>query len=188
MKTIRLAACLFLMATLASCAMYDISTDYDPSADFADLKTWNWEPQGTQKTGDARIDSNSLLAERVRSAVETQLAAQGYLRQTSGAPDFLVGWHASIKDKMDVQTINSYYGYGPGWGWNYYGGPGFSDTYTYYYEEGTLILDIVNAKNHQLIWRGSAKGTVDEKATPEKRQKNIDEAVKDILAKFPPTA
>jgi hypothetical protein len=62
-----------------------------------------------------------------------------------------------------------------------------TDTYTYYYEEGTLILDIVDVKEHQLVWRGTAKAVVDENATPEQRQARIDQAVSMILDKYPPT-
>lgn len=178
-------AVLFI-GVLTSCAGITVSTDYDPSADFIDLKTWNWEPA---KAGDRPgEDENTLTAQRVKSAVQAQMEAMGY-NKVNVNPDFLVGWHASVKEKMDVQTINNYYGYGPGWGYNYWNswGPGYSDTFTYYYEEGTLILDVVDSKTHQLIWRGTAKAVVDENATPDQRTAKINKAVEMILAKFPPT-
>jgi hypothetical protein len=190
MKTLRLLCPALCVILLSGCAGFDISTDYDPSADFTDLKTWNWHPEPPQKTGDPRIDSNSLLAERIRKAIANQLALQGY-QQTSSNPDFLVGWHASVEDKMDVQYVNNYYGYGHGFygpcmGWSYWGGPSYANTYAYYYEEGTLILDVITPKTNQLIWRGTAKKSVDGTASPEQKQKTIEEAVKKILAKFPP--
>jgi hypothetical protein len=191
MKRLRLPGLALCLILLSSCATYDISTDYNPSADFSDLKTWNWLPEPTPKWGDPRIDSNSLLADRIRKAVANQLAIQGY-RQTSSNPDFLVGWHASIISKIDSTFVNGHYGYshgqgaGPGLGWNYWGSPRYADSYAYYYDKGALILDIVNPKTDKLIWRGTAKKSINGKDSPEQKQKTIEEAVKKILAKFPP--
>jgi hypothetical protein len=181
----KLIMAVLFIGVLTSCAGITVTTDFDPKADFVDLKTWSWEPEkADDRPG---IDAKTLTAQRVKSAVDGQLGLMGY-DKVSMNPDFLVGWHASVKEKMDIQTINNYYGYGPGWGYNYYGGPGpgFSDTYTYYYEEGTLILDIIDPKTHELIWRGTAKAVVDENASPEQRTTKINKAVDMILAKFPP--
>ena len=55
------------------------------------------------------------------------------------------------------------------------------------YEEGTLILDIVDPKNKQLIWRGSAQDEVHFKSSPEKDQTQLNEAVRMMLQTFPPS-
>ena len=54
------------------------------------------------------------------------------------------------------------------------------------YEEGTLILDFVDADAKELIWRGTATKALDSNPTPEKIEKNIGNVVAKILAKFPP--
>jgi hypothetical protein len=98
----------------------------------------------------------------------------------------------SLDKRRSVQTLNSYYGYGPGWGYGYGASyrPGYwagaPETYVYEYEEGTLILDIVNPANKELIWRGSAQDEVNFKSTPEKDQTQLNEAVHQMLEKFPP--
>jgi hypothetical protein len=38
----------------------------------------------------------------------------------------------------------------------------------------------------ELVWRGVASKTLDPKAKPEKKQKNIAKAVKKLLKNFPP--
>jgi hypothetical protein len=38
----------------------------------------------------------------------------------------------------------------------------------------------------QLVWRGSASKTLDPKAKPDKKQKNINKAVEKLLKKYPP--
>lgn len=52
----------------------------------------------------------------------------------------------------------------------------------YYYTEGTLIIDVIDAKTNEHVWRGLVKGNVtDVKAL----QKSIDKGVKAIIKKYP---
>ena len=46
------------------------------------------------------------------------------------------------------------------------------------YKEGTLVVDLYDAKTKQLIWRGSAEDTLSRKA--EKNEKNLDKGVADV--------
>ncbi len=175
----------------AGCSSIQVNHDYDPKANFAALKTYEWLKEPQEPTGDPRIDGNTLLENRIHEAVDTELAARGFKKVTSDA-DFFVAYHVSLDKQRSVQTLNSYYGYGPGWGYGYGASyrPGYatgaSGTYVYEYEEGTLILDIVNPKNKELMWRGSAKDEMHFKSTPEKDQAQLNEAVRMMLEKFPP--
>jgi len=185
-------ALVFVLATaLAGCSSMEISYDYDPKADFAGLKTYDWIDKPQKLTGDPRIDGNTILETRIHEAVNSGLAARGFRKVTSD-PDFLVGYHVSLDKRRSVQTLNSYYGYGPGWGYGYGASyrpgvwAGAPETYVYEYEEGTLIVDIVDPRNNELIWRGSAQDEVHFKSTPEKDQAQLNEAVHKMLEKFPP--
>ena len=178
-------------AMVAGCSTIETSYDFDPKADFASLKKYLWLDMPQKLTGDPRIDGNTILASRIHEAVDTALAARGF-RKVSSDPDFLVAYHVSLDKRRSVQTLNSYYGYGPGWGYGYGASyrPGYwagaPETYVYEYEEGTLILDIVNPDNKELIWRGSARDEVHFKSTPEKDQTQLNEAVHAMLENFPP--
>jgi hypothetical protein len=166
---------------LAACSSVTVSTDYDPGADFAGLKTWAWLPRKAGATGDPRLDS-TLVHERIRHAVETQLAARGYEKAAVARADFLVAYHTAVERKMDVDTIYRGYGYGRGaWAW----GAGH-ETMVYEYDQGTLLLDVLDPKAHRLLWRGSASAVVSEHSTPEKRTKLVNEAVSRLLDRFPP--
>jgi Domain of unknown function (DUF4136) len=180
MKTIRIFFVLFVIGFTVSCAsVYDVKYDYDQQANFADLKTYDWMPV-PEKSG-----INSLVVERVRNAVNTELKAKG-LMMSSNNPDFLIAEHLGKKDK--VQVTDWGYGYGPYGGyWGGYWGPG-GGVSSYEYEEGSLILDFVDAKSKKLIWRGAAKAEVQNLNTPEKSEKVINEAVKEILKKYPPSS
>jgi hypothetical protein len=54
------------------------------------------------------------------------------------------------------------------------------------YKEGTLLVDLYDAKTKQLIWRGSAEDTVSNNA--DKNEKNLNKGVAKMFKKFPPQA
>ena len=173
MKAIHAFFVLFLIGFVVSCSsVYGVRYDYDKQADFENLKTYDW------MTVPEKANINSLNVERVKKAVSAELQAKG-LMMTSNNPDFLIAEHLGRKDK--VQITNWGYGYGPHGG--YRGAGGIS---TYEYEEGSLILDFVDAKSKKMIWRGVAKADINNVDTPEKKEKLINEAVHEILKNFPP--
>ena len=180
-----------LSLVVAGCSTMEINYDADPKANFSGLKTYDWLDEPQKPTGDPRIDDNTILRNRVHTAVDAALSARGF-RKVSSDPDFLVAYHVSLDRQQSVQTLNSYYGYSPGWGYGYGASyrPGYwagaPETYVYEYEEGTLILDVVDPKNKELMWRGSAQDEVNFKSTPEKAQAQINEAVNGMLEHFPP--
>lgn len=181
----------FGLLLISGCSTIRVDSDYARGSEFSSLKTYAWASDSQPKTGDLRID-NTLIDSRVRSAVDETLAAGGYQKISSGTPDFLVVYRLSIEGKLDVTTIeapvvapNIQYGRLsiPAMGYSQYYG---DQTFVTEYEEGTLLIDFVDPSSQKLMWRGSAKGTVKEKAKPEQREARIREAVSKILAQFPP--
>ncbi len=172
--------CVVLLA--AGCSSVSVSHDFDPKVDFASLRTYGWiaAPQSASSDSIQReLASDSLVEGRVKQAVNQQLALKG-LRETTQNPDFLVAFHTGVQDKTDIQSWGYGYGY---WGM---GGGGIS---TINYQEGTLILDFVDPKTNNLIWRGVGKEVVGQGGmSPEKRQERIDNAVEQILKKYPPSS
>ncbi|MEE9271049.1 MAG: DUF4136 domain-containing protein [Candidatus Krumholzibacteria bacterium] len=73
-----------------------------------------------------------------------------------------------------------YYGHG-------YGGYGYG-RYVDDYLEGTLVLDIIDPAANEVIWRGWASQALDSDPDPERFRMYVNDAVKEILAEFPPTA
>jgi hypothetical protein len=182
-RSLPAGALLLLCTLLAGCSPIQVTTDYDPAVSFAAYRTYAWIPHSQQRTGDARLDS-SLLHDRIREAVERHLAAKGYTKAESGSPDFLVTYHVAIRGKLNVTTMSNY-GYGPGWRAARVGAAG-TTTFVQEYDEGSLLVDIVEPAKRHLAWRGSAKAQVPETSTSEERTARIDEAVGKILAGFPP--
>ena len=166
---------------LSGCSGIKVETDYDPAAipSFQRYQTYAWLPDPTG--GDRRVQ-NEIVAERVRHAVDAVLADKGFRLATSGTPDFLIGWFASLDGRMDVSQLNTYYGYG----WGPWYGAAYGNTYVRYYEEGALVLDIVDVRSNQLAWRGAAQTEIDRTRPESERDQLLNSAVRKVLDRFPP--
>jgi hypothetical protein len=99
-----------------------------------------------------------------------------------------VGYQAAVGQEKQYTSYSTDWGYGPGWYGGWYGGSGSSittgQTSTIYV--GQLALDIYDATNEKLIWRGVASKTLDPEAKPDKQQKNLRKAMAKLLKNFPP--
>ncbi len=54
------------------------------------------------------------------------------------------------------------------------------------YDEGTLILDVIDGESRELAWRGVAQAKISRNSSPDQRGRKINEAVSKIFANFPP--
>jgi hypothetical protein len=169
----RTAACtvLFLVALGTALAQH-IKTDFDHQAVFSQYKTYSWqEIKPANSLGDARI----------KNAVDAQLAAKGWTQVDSGGDVSVV----AIKTTQTQRSLQTFYdGFGGGWRWRGFGGMGEATTTEQDYKEGTLVVDMYDAKTKRLIWRGSAEDTLSDKAA--KNEKNLDKGVTKMFKKFPP--
>ena len=173
---------------LTACSTLTVQTDYETTYDFSALNTYAWL-EGEAPSNDIRIN-NSLIINRVVNAVNTSLQSKGYALVDKDKADFYVNWFGGIEDKIRQETINSYYGYlgydSGDWGYNRGYWPGYIRTYTYEYQQGTLIIDIADSKSKQLVWRGTGQEYLEEKETPEEITQGINQIVSEILSSFPP--
>lgn len=168
-----------------ACAGIRVNQDYDPSVDFSSLSTYDWIPGSQPKSGSIQLDS-PLIDARVRAAIDRTLTARGYRKLSEGTPSFLVGYHLSMDQKLDVRTTNTSFGYGVGYGRYGRGGVVGFDTTVQQYDEGTLIIDVANGANDRLIWRGWGSQRLRRNPSPEQTTQAIDRAVAEILKQFPP--
>jgi hypothetical protein len=157
-----------------------VSYDYDKAANFAAFKTYAHK-DGT-KVGQPLID------ERIAAAIDTEMAAKG-LTKAEANPDVFVVYHVAFDKEKDISTFSSGYGggYGPyGWGWGGGWAGGTTTTQVRDILIGTLVVDIADAKKGALAWRGMATKEVKPQADPEKRDKNIANAMKKVFKNYPP--
>ena len=179
MKSIRLLIISSLMVVAFGCSTVSYQFDYDPEVNYTGLKTFRWMPVSVQE------DIHTLNVKRLQEAVNAQLEAKG-CKMTTDNPDFLISMHVTKEEKVDVMTLNSSYRERAMYmhGGSYAVGPQYS---VYQYEEGTFILDFVDPKSMEMIWRGVAQGEVRNYSSPVKRYERIDEVVQKVLSNFPPT-
>ncbi len=185
MRRVRFALLAAVIGLSACGSGIKIQTDYDPTADFSALETYRWAQRQRTDDLDPRV-YNDLVTGRVQRAFNQVLQEKGFREVSAGNPDFWIAWHGDIDGKMSLTTVNSGYGYG--WGWYGYGGMGMSSSQTYVNEwnEGTLLIDIVEAAKDQLIWRGSATMELREGGTPEQSDANAYSVAQKLLKSFPP--
>jgi hypothetical protein len=104
---------------------------------------------------------------------------KGFTKQDSTEADMTVFAQANTAEKMNVNS----YGYGYGWGPYPYG----RNIDLSYYTQGSLIIDFVDNKKNELIWRGIGTAVLQDRGTPEEKEQFINEAVTKILDQYPPT-
>lgn len=175
---IRLRSCLLLLSLVTALGCTGnkmlIRAEVDPAANVAAYRTFAWLPGEPGIPGEPRLD-NITLDRNIRFTVDSELARRGYVKASSGAPDFLIGYRADIKEKV-INSIRDYYDY------RQLGGKdAVTDAYVFGHEEGALTLDVVDGRTRQLVWRASATAVVD----PKEREPRIAEALRRMLAQFP---
>lgn len=159
----------FFLLFLFSCSPISVHTDYDREVDFSGYQTFQWMPY--PKDSKNAVPRSSLLDKRIRRAVEQELESKGYVIRERGRADALLAYHVAVRRKVDVSHVQ--YGY---W-WRR------RATYVTRYKEGTIVLDIVDPKRKELMWRGTAAGVV---GSPEESAERIRNSVTKMLEKYPP--
>ncbi len=166
----------FFIAILVSCSSVRTAYDYDRSVDFTKYKTYAFSQESLS------LAIGDLNRDRVLNAVETEMAAKGLTKAETA--DLIVDLH--VKAQQQVTATANTTGYGHPYRYGY--GGGFSTTQVSYdtYVDGTLIVNLVDAGTEKIVWQGTASKTVDETASPEKREANINYAIKQIFVNYPP--
>ncbi|MBI4501021.1 MAG: DUF4136 domain-containing protein [Gemmatimonadetes bacterium] len=182
----RLLGWLMLSAAIAACVPLTVSSHIQPGADFSRYRTYDWAPRDALPTGDPRLDNNPFLDSHVRASVERELAAKGYRREAEN-PDLLLHYHASVQQKVDICRTDAEAGYGKEDTYRTDAEAGYGyESAAVQYEEGTLALDVADARTKQIIWRGwgqsDVSGVINDQSRMEKR---IVEVTREILKRFP---
>ena len=172
MKTIKILPLLLL---LASCSSVSVNSDYDKNATFANYKTYAYN-----KTGIDKVEISDLDKKRILRSIDETMALKGFTKSEN--PDVLINFFTKEREQVDVTQFSAGWGYGWGWGWNPWmlGGNVNVNKYT----EGTLTIDIIDAKKKELIWQGIGEGALTKCA--ERKDENIKEFVSKILEQYPP--
>jgi hypothetical protein len=175
MTRIRLLAGHFAIAAAtvaAACAPMTITTYTQRGVDVAAYRTFAWEQTATGVPGDPRLDNNTFFHDYLRDAVERELLTRGY-EHTSLQPEMYVHYHASAQQKVlmaDRQVRSEQ----------------CRDCTAEVYDEGTLLIDLTNARTGALVWRGVAQSGLTAAVNNQLRmEETIDRAVTRIFTTLP---
>lgn len=171
-----------------------VSTDYDRSVDFGQYKTYAFtKPEVNVKNP---VYSSPLLMERIQGNLARELGERGLTQQTT-KPDLLVKVHTYTEDKTrNVVNGPAYgpffpyrwgffpyrFGYWPMWGGGFYGGWNNQASRQENYTQGTLLVDMLDARTKKLLWRGAIQGVVD---NPNRLDRQVARGVRKIMKDYP---
>jgi hypothetical protein len=196
MKTTLCAALLLLIGLLSSCSP-SVNVQQKPGVDFSRYRTYAWAKTDV-KSADSQnpIYKSSLNDQIIQSAINSEMAKRG-IRPVQGAakPDFYLTYHLYIEEAERTVANPPAPGYAFPYAMSYrgrfipinysywYTSPYYNTGYrTETYQEGTMILDIIDTRSRSLVWRGSVADPV---GNPARIGEEFAKAAKDILEKFP---
>ena len=186
---IRAAALLFMLLE-TSCSGLSVMSDYDRDYDFARQRTYRWARESRIDSSDV-LSANPLLKHRVRSAIDRELSARGFLSDAGSLHAGIeVDARAYVSEKSMIRHEPApFYPrvYWRGRGFRYY--PWFEPfgevPVVYHYDEFLLLIDMTDRQGRRMVWNGSARGLLKRYRTGEAMQKDIDFAVSEIFSDFP---
>lgn len=177
------AACV----VLAACATGPrVRTDYDPTASFAQYKTWGWyTPIAMEQAG-----YSSWISERIKANVQREMESRGY-RYDATSPDLKVNFQAVVQERTSVYSMPRS---DVAWAYSYRARSyvavpvWYDEAVVNNYTEGTLTIDLVDGGKNRMVWTGDAIGRIGTRRTPEERAADVDASVAAIFSKYPYSA
>ncbi|GAB4030070.1 DUF4136 domain-containing protein [Spirosoma jeollabukense] len=170
-----------------------VTVDTAQGVDFSRFQTYSWM-QSDVKAGQNPLYYNQIASQQVESTIQQALTQRG-LREVSRRPDLLVGYHFFVEEKTRTIANNRgpigmygpYYGWGRwgyrGWGPSWWGWNSWGPMYTQEkYEAGTVVVDMVDARTKQLIWRGSVQNAISD---PARIKNQLAREIQRIVEKLP---
>ena len=159
-----------LLAT--GCASMRVGTYVSRDTDFSSYRTYAWAPADALPIGDPRLENNPIFVDYLQGAVERGLHGHRLLLvAASEQPDILIHFHGSVRQVLSIAAASRAHDHGVS-----------EDVDIIDYDEGTLILDMVDARTNRLVWRGwaidSLSGILD---SQDRMEEKINEAVSRML-------
>ena len=186
MKTNLKVITLFLTSTLMiACGGIHVSRDYETTTDFSTLKTYHWNADFLTAEKQTK-DNDPLLNSRIHSAIDRKLSSKGYILSTKTNTDFIVSYQTETRQRLttDGSSSNVSFGFSS---FGNFGAVGLGTGNTVRDEdEATLIINIIDAKENKLLWRGTTRRYVYPHKDPSDLTNLINAHVDAILDLFPP--
>lgn len=197
MKIYLLGLALVLGGGLSACTSTSgVNVEQRDNVNFSKYRTFDFAETQVKTNGNQNPLLRSPIAQdRIKQAIAGELAKRG-LRQVDNNPDLFITTHTYIDEAERTVYSNAY----PGAGFAYPYAVGYRGAYlpinygywyspAYYqrphteqYTQGTLIIDFIDRRTNNLVWRGSMADPVDD---PGRLGSEFSVSAKEILDQFP---
>ena len=172
MKIFKLAVILFVSTLFISCSSITVTDDFRKNADLTSYKTFNWISRSKPSfiVREAEPPNRGLIEKLLKESVNKQLTIRGF-SQKSDSPDLLISYlfGADITSKNDLL----------------YKAGNQDNLNVQQYTKGAILLDFVDGKTRELLWRVDASDIEGRNPTPDKIEKTINKTVVKMFKNFP---
>jgi hypothetical protein len=184
-STLKTARAVLLLLLATGAMAQTVKVNWQEDAPFSDYHTYAWQP--------SKNPGAHFYQQWVHKDVDDELADKGLQKVDANEnPDLYLYYHVMSQGVIDSTTTDDGFDFGGGpwgyWGgWGGWGGFGLDTAQTDAEPRmlGILSVDIVDAKNKQMVWRGQA--TVDAISNSQKGdEKQTLNSVKKMFKQFPP--
>jgi len=160
-------------ALTGACAPVTVTSFTERGVQTSRYRTYDWSAVDTAVPGDPRLENNAIFHDYLRGAIDRQLRSRGY-EQTALTPDLRVHYHASATQRIYISGSEP-------------AQERCSDCAVQVYDEGTVLIDLVDARTGALVWRGSAQTDIAGAVADQTRlERTIERVVTRILNTLPP--
>ncbi|HLP95204.1 MAG TPA: DUF4136 domain-containing protein [Saprospiraceae bacterium] len=171
----------FLAGAVIGCSPFTkVYSEEEPGINLSKYHTFEWlSNQGVKGGNSGPLWLNESTQNKIRAQVEIQLGRYGF-KPCDDKPDLMLHYHIVVKN--EVLYVRDWTCGGV------FETPGNYDrchrVQPVHYREGTLIIDFIDTKTGNQVWRGAAIGVLDD-MVPEEADLRIKQAVEAIFQKYP---
>lgn len=167
MKTKYVVCAMIACVASAMAVGQTVSVNYNRSQDFSQYHTYIWA------SNNANQIRNSILAQQAKSDIDIAMQGKGFqLVQESQNPDVILLASGGLQQQTSYQA----------WGMRGIGG-GMGGITPQQNVVGTLVVDLYDAKNKNLLWRGLAQNTLSNNGS--KNSQMVTKAVQKMFKQYP---
>jgi hypothetical protein len=149
-----------LCAAAAGCQPLKFRTAFGPGVDYAHFgQTFAWTPTAILD----HAPQNPTLDAYLRDTVAAEFEERGYFYVDDGQPDFYLDYGVVRRELGGLARAS------------------FSGVY----EEGSIIIEVANARTGKRVWRGYVTARLDESAAPSTTKERARRAIHELLERFP---
>lgn len=144
-----------------------VSVNYNHDVDFSQFHTYAWG------SNNANAIKDSILAQVAQQDINAAMQSKGLtMVQENQNPDLLLTANGGMREQTSWNA----------WGMRGWGG-GMGSITPEQNVVGTMIVDLFNAKSQELVWRGIAENTLNNKGN--KNQEMVRKAIDKMFKQWP---